>query len=107
MGKQAQVTLTSKRVLLIIGGGIAAYKALDLIRRLREIVSATPALLARNQAATLERQQEQFEKLLRNGLLPGKLCNERRPASVVAGKGVQSAQAVLRSFGESLHGLRL
>jgi len=36
MGKQAQVTLTSKRVLLIIGGGIAAYKALDLIRRLRE-----------------------------------------------------------------------
>src|SRR6056297_2333772 len=26
----------SKRILLIIGGGIAAYKALDLIRRLRE-----------------------------------------------------------------------
>ena len=25
-----------KRVLLIIGGGIAAYKCLDLIRRLRE-----------------------------------------------------------------------
>ncbi|MGX9355525.1 bifunctional phosphopantothenoylcysteine decarboxylase/phosphopantothenate--cysteine ligase CoaBC [Roseobacteraceae bacterium S113] len=28
--------LTGKRVLLIIGGGIAAYKTLDLIRRLRE-----------------------------------------------------------------------
>jgi phosphopantothenoylcysteine decarboxylase / phosphopantothenate---cysteine ligase len=28
--------LSAKRVLLIIGGGIAAYKALDLIRRLRE-----------------------------------------------------------------------
>lgn len=28
--------LTAKRVLLIVGGGIAAYKALDLIRRLRE-----------------------------------------------------------------------
>jgi phosphopantothenoylcysteine decarboxylase/phosphopantothenate--cysteine ligase len=28
--------LTNKRILLIIGGGIAAYKALDLIRRLRE-----------------------------------------------------------------------
>jgi phosphopantothenoylcysteine decarboxylase/phosphopantothenate--cysteine ligase len=28
--------LSGKRVLLIIGGGIAAYKALDLIRRLRE-----------------------------------------------------------------------
>ncbi|GGA79954.1 phosphopantothenate synthase [Brucella endophytica] len=29
-------SLTGKRVLLIIGGGIAAYKSLDLIRRLRE-----------------------------------------------------------------------
>ncbi|MER8899750.1 bifunctional phosphopantothenoylcysteine decarboxylase/phosphopantothenate--cysteine ligase CoaBC [Mesorhizobium sp. M0676] len=29
-------TLDGKRILLIIGGGIAAYKALDLIRRLRE-----------------------------------------------------------------------
>ncbi|WP_097805560.1 bifunctional phosphopantothenoylcysteine decarboxylase/phosphopantothenate--cysteine ligase CoaBC [Pelagimonas varians] len=28
--------LTGKRILLIIGGGIAAYKCLDLIRRLRE-----------------------------------------------------------------------
>ncbi len=28
--------LTGKRILLIIGGGIAAFKALDLIRRLRE-----------------------------------------------------------------------
>jgi phosphopantothenoylcysteine decarboxylase/phosphopantothenate--cysteine ligase len=30
------MTLASKRILLIIGGGIAAYKSLDLIRRLRE-----------------------------------------------------------------------
>src|SRR5580692_212318 len=29
-------SLSSARVLLIIGGGVAAYKALDLIRRLRE-----------------------------------------------------------------------
>lgn len=29
-------TLAGRRILLIIGGGIAAYKALDLIRRLRE-----------------------------------------------------------------------
>ena len=28
--------LSSKRILLIVGGGIAAYKSLDLIRRLRE-----------------------------------------------------------------------
>ncbi|MCU0909152.1 MAG: bifunctional phosphopantothenoylcysteine decarboxylase/phosphopantothenate--cysteine ligase CoaBC [Rhodobacteraceae bacterium] len=34
-----------KRILLIIGGGIAAYKALDLIRRLRERgLSVTPVL---------------------------------------------------------------
>ncbi len=30
------IDLQSKRILLIIGGGIAAYKCLDLIRRLRE-----------------------------------------------------------------------
>ena len=29
-------SLSSKRILLVVGGGIAAYKALDLIRRLRE-----------------------------------------------------------------------
>ena len=28
--------LTDKRILLIIGGGIAAYKSLEMIRRLRE-----------------------------------------------------------------------
>src|SRR5882762_9016058 len=28
--------IAGRRILLIIGGGIAAYKALDLIRRLRE-----------------------------------------------------------------------
>lgn len=37
--------LVGKRVLLVIGGGIAAYKALDLIRRLRERgVAVTPVL---------------------------------------------------------------
>ncbi|TGP16849.1 flavoprotein, partial [Mesorhizobium sp. M1D.F.Ca.ET.231.01.1.1] len=30
------MTLSGKRILLIIGGGIAAYKSLELIRRLRE-----------------------------------------------------------------------
>src|SRR5918997_5141848 len=30
------MTLSSTRILLVIGGGIAAYKSLDLIRRLRE-----------------------------------------------------------------------
>jgi len=37
--------LTSKRILLIIGGGIAAFKSLDLIRRLRERgAEVTPVL---------------------------------------------------------------
>ena len=37
--------LTGKRVLLVIGGGIAAYKALDLIRRLRDRgADVTPVL---------------------------------------------------------------
>ena len=34
-----------KRILLIIGGGIAAYKTLDLIRRLREKNIAVRAVL--------------------------------------------------------------
>ncbi len=32
----ASGSLAGRRILLIIGGGIAAYKCLDLIRRLRE-----------------------------------------------------------------------
>ncbi|MGH1413906.1 MAG: bifunctional phosphopantothenoylcysteine decarboxylase/phosphopantothenate--cysteine ligase CoaBC [Pelagimonas sp.] len=37
--------LTGKRILLVIGGGIAAYKCLDLIRRLRERgASVTPVM---------------------------------------------------------------
>ena len=37
--------LASKNILLIIGGGIAAYKTLDLIRRLQDRgASVTPVL---------------------------------------------------------------
>ena len=39
--------LTGKRILLIIGGGIAAFKALDLIRRLRERGAAVTPVLTR------------------------------------------------------------
>ena len=39
--------LTGKRILLIIGGGIAAYKALDLIRRLAERGAAVTPVLTR------------------------------------------------------------
>ncbi|MFN3575860.1 MAG: bifunctional phosphopantothenoylcysteine decarboxylase/phosphopantothenate--cysteine ligase CoaBC [Tabrizicola sp.] len=37
--------LANKRILLIIGGGIAAYKALDLIRRLRERGASVRAVM--------------------------------------------------------------
>ena len=40
--------LTAKRVLLIIGGGIAAYKALDLIRRLRERGASVRCILTKS-----------------------------------------------------------
>ncbi|MGX0975721.1 phosphopantothenoylcysteine decarboxylase/phosphopantothenate--cysteine ligase [Roseovarius sp. MBR-51] len=39
--------LSSKRILLIIGGGIAAYKALELIRRLRERGAMVTPVLTR------------------------------------------------------------
>ncbi|MEX0277659.1 MAG: bifunctional phosphopantothenoylcysteine decarboxylase/phosphopantothenate--cysteine ligase CoaBC [Ruegeria sp.] len=39
--------LASKRILLIIGGGIAAYKSLDLIRRLTERGAAVTPVLTR------------------------------------------------------------
>jgi len=39
--------LSGKRILLIIGGGIAAYKALDLIRRLRDAGAAVTPVLTR------------------------------------------------------------
>jgi len=45
MGGNLDMTLTAKRVLLIVGGGIAAYKALDLIRRLRERGAAVRAVM--------------------------------------------------------------
>ena len=35
-GLGSPAVLDSKRILLVVGGGIAAYKALDLVRRLRE-----------------------------------------------------------------------
>jgi phosphopantothenoylcysteine decarboxylase/phosphopantothenate--cysteine ligase len=38
-------TLRTKRILLIIGGGIAAYKSLDLIRRLRERGAAVRVIM--------------------------------------------------------------
>lgn len=39
--------LAGKRILLIVGGGIAAYKALELIRRLRERGAAVTPVLTR------------------------------------------------------------
>jgi phosphopantothenoylcysteine decarboxylase/phosphopantothenate--cysteine ligase len=41
------MTLSGKRILLIIGGGIAAYKSLDLIRRLRERGAAVRCIMTK------------------------------------------------------------
>lgn len=41
------IDLQGKRILLIIGGGIAAYKSLDLIRRLRERGAAVRVVMTR------------------------------------------------------------
>jgi phosphopantothenoylcysteine decarboxylase / phosphopantothenate---cysteine ligase len=41
------MALTGKRILLVIGGGIAAYKSLDLIRRLRERGAHVRTILTR------------------------------------------------------------
>ncbi|MCB2119082.1 MAG: bifunctional phosphopantothenoylcysteine decarboxylase/phosphopantothenate--cysteine ligase CoaBC [Rhodobacteraceae bacterium] len=58
--------LTGKRILLVIGGGIAAYKSLDLIRRLRERgASVTPVLT---------RAAEEFVTPLSAGALAGAKC---------------------------------
>src|SRR5215217_6344140 len=40
-------TLEGKRILLVIGGGIAAYKSLELIRRLRERGADVRAILTK------------------------------------------------------------
>jgi len=39
--------LEGKNILLIIGGGIAAYKSLDLIRRLREKGAAVRVIMTK------------------------------------------------------------
>ena len=46
-GTQASGALGGKRVLLVIAGGIAAYKCLDLIRRLRENGATLRCILTR------------------------------------------------------------
>lgn len=58
--------MQGKKILLIIGGGIAAFKALDLIRRLRERgVSVTPVLT---------RAGEEFVTPLSVSALAGEKC---------------------------------
>ena len=42
--------LTGKRILLVVSGGIAAYKSLELIRRLRERGAAVRCILTKGGA---------------------------------------------------------
>jgi phosphopantothenoylcysteine decarboxylase/phosphopantothenate--cysteine ligase len=45
--REQQMNLPSARILLIIGGGIAAYKSLDLIRRLKERGASVRCILTK------------------------------------------------------------
>jgi phosphopantothenoylcysteine decarboxylase/phosphopantothenate--cysteine ligase len=47
MNTDDEIRLRGRRILLIVGGGIAAYKALDLIRRLRERGAAVRVVMTR------------------------------------------------------------
>jgi phosphopantothenoylcysteine decarboxylase / phosphopantothenate---cysteine ligase len=47
MNTHDEIRLRGRRILLIIGGGIAAYKSLDLIRRLRERGAAVRVVMTR------------------------------------------------------------
>ena len=47
MNTHDEMRLRGRRILLIIGGGIAAYKSLDLIRRLRERGAAVRVVMTR------------------------------------------------------------
>ncbi|MEZ5777885.1 MAG: bifunctional phosphopantothenoylcysteine decarboxylase/phosphopantothenate--cysteine ligase CoaBC [Paracoccaceae bacterium] len=58
--------LSGKRILLIIGGGIAAYKSLDLIRRLKERGAAVTPVLTR--------AAEEFVTPLSAAALAGEKC---------------------------------
>jgi phosphopantothenoylcysteine decarboxylase/phosphopantothenate--cysteine ligase len=59
----AAAALAGKRVLLVIGGGIAAYKSLDLIRRLRERGARVTCILTQG--------AQQFVTALSAGALAG------------------------------------
>ena len=47
MNRKKHFTVKEQRILLVIGGGIAAYKCLDLIRRLRDEGASVRAILTR------------------------------------------------------------
>src|SRR6476659_6656276 len=49
-GMTRRVEVQSKRILLIVGGGIAAYKSLDLVRRLKERGADVRAILTKGGA---------------------------------------------------------
>ena len=92
-------TLAKRRVLLVIGGGIAAYKALDLIRRLRERgASVCPVLTAGAQefvtplAAAALAGRAGADRPVRPGLRSRDRPHQARPSGGCRGGGARHRQ---------------
>ena len=63
----------------------------DLLRVFGEIVTAVATLLAVDEAAVLQVQQDEFQELVRNCLLPRKRRNQKGAAAVVTRQVIQSS----------------
>ena len=80
------VLLQGRRILLIISGGIAAYKSLELIRRLRERGAAVRCILTAAAAHFVKISALPSRPAVarsRWALLSRTSCRERRTCSVI------------------------
>ena len=62
------MSVAGRRVLLVISGGIAAYKSLDLIRRLKER-GAEVSILSRNAASAQKLAKQAKAKAINRTML--------------------------------------
>src|SRR5579872_2825641 len=77
----------------------------NLVGRLRQHVTATFALLARNESTAFEGHQNLLQELLGDGLVVSQVGNQLRSRAIGASKRIERAQAVLRAFRKLPHEL--